>query len=377
MAAPQGFISTTDLNDQWMQYENNGQQWAYNKVTGERKPVTFNTQGASWDDLMKFAASYADRDREGGGFLAGTGPNINGINSAISRNQNGNGVSSLSYSGGEGAPDGMSTKFVRGADGSVQREFYTPDDGIPLEMLAVLAAPFAVAGLQGAGFLGGATSAATAETLSALPAGGMTSTGITAPWAQTAANTLGSGTFGTGVADIGALMGTGGGAFPLGSGLAGVTAADIAAATSFLPGALPATPSAPSAPSPSTPPPATPPSPSSMLPVSLTDILSNPLTKVGASILSGVMGDKAADKAADAQTAAANAAIGEQRRQYDQTRTDLAPWRDRGGLAANRLAVMMGLNGNAQDPAYNTGYQAVPTYSAPNRNAFAQYVPFK
>jgi hypothetical protein len=43
----------------------------------------------------------------------------------------------------------------------------------------------------------------------------------------------------------------------------------------------------------------------------------------GASIISG-------NKAAKAQTKAADMSVAEQRRQYDQTRTDYAPWRAAG-----------------------------------------------
>lgn len=116
------------------------------------------------------------------------------------------------------------------------------------------------------------------------------------------------------------------------------------------------------------------------------DVLNNPLTSVGTSLINGVMGDRAASKAADAQRDAATTAIGEQRRQYDQTRADLAPYRNRGYQAGNRLAVMMGLNpdsttyGNGnpqQDPLWMKGMQSAPKYQAPAVNAFAQYAPFK
>jgi hypothetical protein len=45
------------------------------------------------------------------------------------------------------------------------------------------------------------------------------------------------------------------------------------------------------------------------------------------------MGAKASKKASKAQVKMAEAAIAEQRRQYDQTRADFAPWRDAGGQA--------------------------------------------
>jgi hypothetical protein len=100
--------------------------------------------------------------------------------------------------------------------------------------------------------------------------------------------------------------------------------------------------------------------------------LSNPLVQVGTSLVSGAIASNAAKKAADAQLTASREAIDEQRRQYDQTRTDLAPWRDRGAGAANRMAVMMGLSGNASDPNFNKGYLTSPSYAPQNNNRLSQ-----
>lgn len=66
----------------------------------------------------------------------------------------------------------------------------------------------------------------------------------------------------------------------------------------------------------------------------------------GASIISG-------NKAANAQTQAANTQVAEQRRQYDTSRADLAPWRDVGGSALGKLAGMYGAGGQSGQP--NTG----------------------
>lgn len=73
----------------------------------------------------------------------------------------------------------------------------------------------------------------------------------------------------------------------------------------------------------------------------------------GASIISG-------NKAAKAQTNAANQSIAEQRRQYDQSRADLAPWRTTGGSALDTLSRFYGLNGQAPDQSVFTtspGYE--------------------
>lgn len=63
------------------------------------------------------------------------------------------------------------------------------------------------------------------------------------------------------------------------------------------------------------------------------------------SIIGGAMGADASSDAARAQQKAADRATEEQRRQYDQTREDMAPWRDTGGAALNQLAYMMGIGG--------------------------------
>ncbi|NYT76654.1 hypothetical protein H0A71_06590 [Alcaligenaceae bacterium] len=64
------------------------------------------------------------------------------------------------------------------------------------------------------------------------------------------------------------------------------------------------------------------------------------------SIAGGAMGSDAADSAAKAQEKSAQAAVEEQRRQYDQTRSDMEPWRQTGGLALNQLSHLMGLAPN-------------------------------
>lgn len=76
---------------------------------------------------------------------------------------------------------------------------------------------------------------------------------------------------------------------------------------------------------------------------------------VGGSILGGMMQGDAAESAAEAQGQATGAAIGEQRRQYDTTRRDTAPWRDAGGLAINKLSDLLGLgSGYSSDPRYRS-----------------------
>lgn len=62
----------------------------------------------------------------------------------------------------------------------------------------------------------------------------------------------------------------------------------------------------------------------------------------GALISSGSASD-----AADAQAGAAAASTAEQRRQYDLTRQDYAPWRSAGTASINQLAMLLGLNPEA------------------------------
>jgi hypothetical protein len=60
---------------------------------------------------------------------------------------------------------------------------------------------------------------------------------------------------------------------------------------------------------------------------------------IGGSVLGGVLGSNAASDAAGAQVAASNAAIAEQRRQFDLARSDLAPFREQGVNALNQFAA--------------------------------------
>jgi hypothetical protein len=98
-----------------------------------------------------------------------------------------------------------------------------------------------------------------------------------------------------------------------------------------------------------------------------------PLINTGLSVAGGIMSANAAKDAAQSQLEGINSAIGEQRRQYDQTRSDLAPYRERGYQAGNQLALMMGLQPSGytaeqmkqakESPVWNSGYQKAPTYT--------------
>lgn len=87
----------------------------------------------------------------------------------------------------------------------------------------------------------------------------------------------------------------------------------------------------------------------------------------GSMISSSMQGDAAGDASA-AQTEATMAGIGEQRRQFNLNRTDLAPWRLAGTAAVNRIAHLMGLTpealaavgANPYDRFYNEALQRAP-----------------
>ncbi len=77
-----------------------------------------------------------------------------------------------------------------------------------------------------------------------------------------------------------------------------------------------------------------------------------------ASVIGSSMQSDAAGDAASAQSQSSAAAIAEQQRQYDQNRTDLAPYRTAGASAVTRLAALLGL-----DPAaggFNPGSYVPP-----------------
>lgn len=67
----------------------------------------------------------------------------------------------------------------------------------------------------------------------------------------------------------------------------------------------------------------------------------------GAQIVGGLIGSDSAGNAADAQAGATRVANALQEKQYQQTRTDLAPWRNAGTGAVNKLQQLLGIGGAA------------------------------
>lgn len=74
----------------------------------------------------------------------------------------------------------------------------------------------------------------------------------------------------------------------------------------------------------------------------------------GGSLLAGSMASDAASQAAGAQTAATDRSIAEQRRQYDTSRSDNAPFRNTGVAANTRLAQLLGLPTTTAAPSSPT-----------------------
>jgi hypothetical protein len=87
----------------------------------------------------------------------------------------------------------------------------------------------------------------------------------------------------------------------------------------------------------------------------------------GAAIVGAGASIYSAKKAAKAQKQAADQSVAEQRRQYDQTRADQAPWRTAGSAAIDKMAAVYGLNGMTAKnpdgtPAQYGGFFASPDY---------------
>lgn len=80
----------------------------------------------------------------------------------------------------------------------------------------------------------------------------------------------------------------------------------------------------------------------------------------GAAAISGLAGASASRSAARAQQQAADAATAEQRRQFDLSRQDLAPYREVGTGALNQLAAQFGVPGYIA-PAAAPSYTFDPT----------------
>lgn len=75
---------------------------------------------------------------------------------------------------------------------------------------------------------------------------------------------------------------------------------------------------------------------------------------LGGAVLGSLIGARSSKKAANTQAAAADRATELQREQYNQTRLDNAPTRERGDLAGGRLSDLMGLSKNTGADGYGS-----------------------
>lgn len=182
------------------------------------------------------------------------------------------------------------------------------------------------AGAPAAGELGAAGGAAT--TASGAGAGSGAYGALTAPAAVSAGTTTGAGAVVPAALGSGITAGTGAGA-GAGAGAGVGTAGALTASSGFWPAVL----------------------------------------QGGASLIAGGLGAQAAGRAADAQVASTDKAISEQRRQYDISRADQAPFMQTGTAANERLRTLLGLAPGADAGSLtrrfsDTDLQADPVYKS-------------
>lgn len=78
---------------------------------------------------------------------------------------------------------------------------------------------------------------------------------------------------------------------------------------------------------------------------------------VGGAVVGAIISSDAAGNAADTQAGATAGAVGEQRRQYDQTRADFAPYREAGTQALGQFQSELGRMPTAAEVMSQPGYQ--------------------
>jgi len=80
-----------------------------------------------------------------------------------------------------------------------------------------------------------------------------------------------------------------------------------------------------------------------------------PALSVAGSLIGADSSADAASQAAGIQAESGREAIAEQRRQYDLTRSDMAPWRDAGASSVSRLRQLLGLGSGPASPGASGG----------------------
>jgi hypothetical protein len=92
--------------------------------------------------------------------------------------------------------------------------------------------------------------------------------------------------------------------------------------------------------------------------------LIGPVIGAVASIGGGLIASSGTSSAAHAQQQSDAAAIAEQRRQFDLTRSDFAPYLNAGKTALPQIQDLLGLNGNAKASAAIDALKASPAYQS-------------
>jgi hypothetical protein len=92
--------------------------------------------------------------------------------------------------------------------------------------------------------------------------------------------------------------------------------------------------------------------------------LIGPVIGAVASIGGGLIASSGASSAAHAQQQSDAAAIAEERRQFDLTRSDFAPYLNAGKTALPQIQDLLGLNGNAKAAAAIEALKASPAYQS-------------
>lgn len=81
------------------------------------------------------------------------------------------------------------------------------------------------------------------------------------------------------------------------------------------------------------------------------------------SLFTSILNAFSSQKAAKAEKRAAQAASGIQQQQYEETRNDLAPYRNSGAGANTQYSDLMGINGGEARNAAFSNYQQDPSYA--------------
>ena len=80
----------------------------------------------------------------------------------------------------------------------------------------------------------------------------------------------------------------------------------------------------------------------------------------GATLATGLLGGKAAGRAADVQAQAAREASAEQRRQFDITQAQMAPWREAGATALGQQQALLGMGTPEEQQAAFAAFADTP-----------------